>query len=374
MEPRKKQSSRATTESSTPGTPAARPAHEGGGSRHPSPWPAANAAKRARAGFRARGPQGSTRTSGIQWPQVPIEECGNPGSGVACRLFVVAHPGQRPAEQADDREHAGQGRILTRRACERGQLAGMVVHEGVADARVDLHVIVDAVAVQDSLQPGWRVSHRPVAGTVAGHDRAGVLEQVLGICGQRPIVDTRGFEPMPGRQGNSESAAHAKTDHSDVPGAAGLAREPGPGGVDVIEGRTPAPGDVPDGGDDTPQLAAPGVKIGCHREIPRTCQPFRLRAQIRRHADGVMNDHNTRPGPRARGCRQVAAQSSRGWDLDLAHGCPPGSLPGGTLNPPACSPARPRQGSWVKQVSPGPSAPATGRYRAWPAPRTGALI
>jgi len=94
------------------------------------------------------------RASGSRWLQVPIEECGNPGSGVARCLFVVAHPGQRPAEQADDREYPGQRRILTRRACERGQLAGMVVDEGVTGAWVDLHVIVDAVAVQDSLQPG----------------------------------------------------------------------------------------------------------------------------------------------------------------------------------------------------------------------------
>ena len=89
---------------------------------------------------------------------------------------------------------------------------------------------------------------------------------------------------------------------------------------------------------------------------PRTGEPLRLRAQIRRHADGVMDDHDTRPGPRARGCRQVAAQPPRGWDLNLAHGRPPGPPPGGTLNPPAGSPARPRQGSCVNQVSPGPSA------------------
>ena len=47
---------------------------------------------------------------------------------------------------------------------------------------------------------------------------------------------------MPGRQDNSQSAAHAEIDHPDVPGAAGLAREPGPGGVNVIEGRAPGPG------------------------------------------------------------------------------------------------------------------------------------
>jgi hypothetical protein len=55
---------------------------------------------------------------------------------------------------------------------------------------------------------------------------------------------SRGLEPMPGRQGNSEPAAQAKPDHPDVPGAAGLAREPGPGGADIVEGRAPAPGDV----------------------------------------------------------------------------------------------------------------------------------
>lgn len=97
------------------------------------------------------------RTSGIRWPQVRIEESGNPGSGVVRRLFIEAHPDQRATEQADDREHPGQRRILTRRTCERGQHAGMVVHEGVTDAWVDFHVIVDAVAVQDSLQPDRRV-------------------------------------------------------------------------------------------------------------------------------------------------------------------------------------------------------------------------
>jgi hypothetical protein len=46
-----------------------------------------------------------------------------------------------------------------------------------------------AMAVQDLLQPDRRVPYRPVAGTVAGHHRAGVPEQVLGVSGQRPAVD-----------------------------------------------------------------------------------------------------------------------------------------------------------------------------------------
>jgi hypothetical protein len=56
-----------------------------------------------------------TGTSGNWWPQVPVEESDNPGSGVARCLFVEAHPDQRPAEQADDREHPGQRetRIVT---------------------------------------------------------------------------------------------------------------------------------------------------------------------------------------------------------------------------------------------------------------------
>ena len=69
-----------------------------------------------------------------------------------------------------------------------------------------------------------------------------------------------------------------------------------------------------------------------------------------------MNDHDTRPGPGTRRCRQVAAQSPRGRDLDLAHVGPPDPLPGGAPNPAAGSPARPRQGSCMNQVSPGPSA------------------
>jgi hypothetical protein len=98
---------------------------------------------------------------------VPIEESDDPGSGVARRLLVETHPGQRAAEQADDREHPGSAASFTRRARECGQLAGMVVHEGVTDARVELHVIVDAVAVQDPLQrlrelkPGNDIPIRP---------------------------------------------------------------------------------------------------------------------------------------------------------------------------------------------------------------------
>ena len=118
-----------------------------------------------------------------------------------------------------------------------------------------------------------------------------------------------------------------------------------------------------DGGHDTAAAAARGVKIWCHREIPRTGQPFRLRAQIRRHADGVMNDHNTRPGPRARGCRPGSRAIAAGLGSGPRPWPPSWFAAGGTPVLAAGSPAYPRQGSCANQISTWTKRSITGRYR-----------
>jgi hypothetical protein len=93
---------------------------------------------------------------------------------------------------------------------------------------------------------------------------------------------------MPGCQDNSESAAQAKPITPMCPVQPGW-----PAGQDRVASTSSKAGPRPRAMSvmvDTTQrsLPPPGVKIGCHREIPRTCQPFRLRVQIRRHAGGVM--------------------------------------------------------------------------------------
>ncbi len=75
-----------------------------------------------------------------------------------------------------------------------------------------------------------------------------------------------------------------------------------------------------------------------------------------------MNDHDTRPGPRARRCHQIAAQSPRGWDLDLAHAGPPDSPPGGTPDQPRFA-GPPAAGILRESSITGPQRSITGRYR-----------
>ena len=240
--------------------------------------------------------------------------------------------------------------------------------EGVTDARVDLHVIVDAVAVQDPLQPGpGEVPHRfghgrrsrppPGRPSRAGPRRFSAAPR---SCAPRlyPCPAARTTANPPPLSANNDVYPMCPVQ----PGWPCLARtgwrrrhrrqDPGPG-------RCPRMADT-----DTAELAAPGVKIRCHLEIPRTCQPFRLRAQIRRHADGVANHHDTRPGPgdywqASPGSRTIAAGScgsrfprSPSW-FAVRRGEKPSR---GFAGPPAAGILR-------ESSITGPKRSITGRYR-----------
>src|SRR5580692_5268489 len=68
------------------------------------------------------------------------------------------------------------------------------------------------------VEPAGGTSKRPVAATVAGHDRAGSGQRFVEVAGKLTVVDGGGVVTIAGAE-QGEATAHAEPDDADLAGA-----------------------------------------------------------------------------------------------------------------------------------------------------------
>src|SRR5258705_7219140 len=113
------------------------------------------------------------------------------------------------------------------------------------------------------------------------------------------VVNARSRESVSRSEHQSEASAHAESDHADLAVAAFLAHEPRADCFDFIERssllRHAVAGDL----SQTADFAAPmeQVRRGSKKAFAR--QPFGLIAQVGLHSTHIVDDHHSRPRPRA---------------------------------------------------------------------------
>ena len=105
----------------------------------------------------------------------------------------------------------------------------------MARVGVLLDVVLDPALGQRRLERRGGAAQVAVPSAVARDDRAGAVER-REVPRQHPVVDHRRLPPRPARQHEGEPAAHAEPDHPDRAVARRVGDQPGPGGVEVVEG------------------------------------------------------------------------------------------------------------------------------------------
>jgi hypothetical protein len=114
-----------------------------------------------------------------------------------------------------------------------------VVREGVASAGVLLDVTVHAESLQGPVEPADGPSIGSVPCTVAADDGTRACQDALGIGVLRhahAVIHAGGGELLVEGEQQREPAADAKANDPGLTRAALLAGQPGPHGVDVLEG------------------------------------------------------------------------------------------------------------------------------------------
>jgi hypothetical protein len=183
----------------------------------------------------------------------------------------------------------------------------------VAGLGIDLDVVGHPVGRRRPLQPpGGPMAHRgAVLAAVAGHDRTRPGQQPFGIGGAAAIVGAGGGKAAVRGQGQGVAAAHAEPDHPDPAGALVLAGQPGPGGLDVVEGPSLPAAEFTDDG---PQ-AGPGSSRRSRggRPRPATAPGWRgghIGRQLPTRGWIVTSAMASSCIPSDRGCRTVPAGPS----------------------------------------------------------------
>jgi len=106
---------------------------------------------------------------------------------------------------------------------------------GPTSIRVHLNVMVNPERRECPVQPLRRGLQEPVPGLEAGHDRAGPVQDVSGVLADQAVIDALYGESVQG-----ESARGAEPNHAEPTVTAGLARQPRPRRVNLVEGLAPA--------------------------------------------------------------------------------------------------------------------------------------
>src|SRR5512132_1022164 len=198
----------------------------------------------------------------------------------------------------------------------------MVVEEPMAGLGIHLDVMVHPDRRQSPLQPpSGPVAHRgTVLAAIAAHDRAGPGQHLFGVAGAAAVVGAGSREAAVRGQRQGIAAAHAKADHPDPAGAVLLLGQPGPYGLDVVEGPALPGAQLAHDGAQTAQHAAPPVQVGGGGQVALAGQPVGLVAQVLAHAGEVVDDDNARPWPLAGWGRHVGRHlPARGGELRLGH-------------------------------------------------------
>jgi len=132
-------------------------------------------------------------------------------------------------------------------------------------------------SVSSRFQPRGGAAVAAVLGAVAADDGARPAQVVQGqhIFARGSVVDAAGGVPVGGGKHQYEPAAHAKADDPDRAGAIGAVRQPGPHGVDVVEGAAPPRPDVADRRGHAAEFVAAPVQVRCDGQIPGTARATR---------------------------------------------------------------------------------------------------
>ena len=120
-----------------------------------------------------------------------------------------------------------------------------------------------------------------------------------------------------------EAAAHAEPDDTDLAGAVVTCREPRTHRVDVVEGAALAGGQVTERRHHAGDTVAACVEVGCDGEIPVGREPVGVLTRVGRHAEGVVDDDDARPGTGARRLGEMPRSGPAGpgsWDSALMGG------------------------------------------------------
>ena len=181
--------------------------------------------------------------------------------------------------------------------------------------------MVDPEVRQDLVKPRCGPAQGAVPGAVASDDGTCLRERDVRVWRDRPVVDARRGEAVPGRQRQGEAAAHAEPDDADPARAVGLTLQPGARRLDIVERATSAGADVADRRPQAAEAAAPGEEVGGRGEVARTGEPVGLPPEVLAHPARVVDDHDAGPRPVAGRPRHVLRHGGRGCrDRHVGHG------------------------------------------------------
>jgi len=132
---------------------------------------------------------------------VLVEEGQNTLLGVMGRFWVIRAATEHKRDDVDK-----EGYVFF----------GVVVHEGVVGVGIFFHVMIDAGVGQRLFEPDRRAFQRAVECAIAGDNRAGLLQELVKVFGQRAIVNAGDRKIATRGEQQSKAAAKTETDDADL--------------------------------------------------------------------------------------------------------------------------------------------------------------